>query len=346
MKQINTEKWKEFHVYDLFSTIVTGPIKSTADLEEGQTPIISSSAYNQGVAMYANIDAPFKNYLTVSYRGGGFVSYHSENFNATLNCGILLHNFEMTENVGLFLATYLTKQLSKKYNYKHIITPGRLLTEKIKLPADPNGDPDWAYIENYMKMLKYEVSKRIRNIELVKLVHKSICKSTSWKLFKVKDLFDIHPTKAYKLTNKELMDNIGKNPVIVNSGYNNGIGGFTKMSNTENGNIITFSDTTSGNTFFYQENDFVGYAHIQGLYPIGSYKDKWTKYSYLFLVSQLKTIATSLNFDYSNKLTRDAVSNFELLLPIDSQGNLDIVFMEEYMKSIEIQVNSILNNLN
>ena len=33
----------------------------------------------------------------------------------------------------------------------------------------------------------------------------------NWKAFKVGDLFDIHPTKAYGMTNAQLMDD-GENP--------------------------------------------------------------------------------------------------------------------------------------
>ena len=65
--------------------------------------------------------------------------------------------------------------------------------------------------------------------------------TSAWKEFKVKDLFDIHPTKAYNLNNSQLLDG-GENPVLANSRYNNGIGGFSSLDTTENGNMITFSD--------------------------------------------------------------------------------------------------------
>ena len=50
--------------------------------------------------------------------------------------------------------------------------------------------------------------------------------TNSWKPFVVGELFDIHPTKAYKMTNAQLMDD-GDNPVVVNSSYTNGIGGYS-----------------------------------------------------------------------------------------------------------------------
>ncbi len=83
--------------------------------------------------------------------------------------------------------------------------------------------------------------------------------TTEWKEFSIGELFDIHPTKAYKLTNSDLMSTDGKNPIVVNSSFNNGIGGYTNQDNTEKGGIVTFSDTTSAEAIFYQKKDFVGY---------------------------------------------------------------------------------------
>ena len=74
---------------------------------------------------------------------------------------------------------------------------------------------------------------------------------TSYQPFAIKKLFDIHPTKAYKLTNSKLFDIDGKNPVATNTSENHGRAGFSNLPPTEK-NIITFSDkgTKSPDTFF------------------------------------------------------------------------------------------------
>ncbi|ETJ26387.1 hypothetical protein Q604_UNBC17404G0001, partial [human gut metagenome] len=46
---------------------------------------------------------------------------------------------------------------------------------------------------------------------------------TEWKEFEIKELFTINPTKYHRLTNKDLMQDDGENPVIVNSSFNNGL---------------------------------------------------------------------------------------------------------------------------
>lgn len=169
--------------------------------------------------------------------------------------------------------------------------------------------------------------------------------TTKWGEFIVGELFDIHPTKAYKMTNNTLMERDGKNEVIVNSSFNNGVGGYTNQDNTESGNIITFSDTTSSDSIFYHENSFVGYPHIQGMYPIGKYKDCWSKYSYLFFVTIFKSRAIDLNYNYVNKFTRESASKMVLKLPINNLGELDFNYMEKFMRTLETNVSKGLERL-
>lgn len=158
-----------------------------------------------------------------------------------------------------------------------------------------------------------------------------------WKEFKIGDLFDIHPTKAYKMNNSSLLAEDGINPVVVNSCYNNGIGGYTNYECTEEGNMITFSDTTSADSIFYQKDNFVGYPHVQGMYPIGKYKDKWSEYIYLFFVTLFREKAINLNYDYVNKFTRESAKEIMIKLPVDNKENPDWNYMERYMKNIEKQ---------
>ncbi len=95
------------------------------------------------------------------------------------------------------------------------------------------------------------------------------------KLFKIKELFDIHPTKSYKMTNSQLFCDTGTVPVVTNTSENYGRYGYSNLEPTEH-DIITFSDTgtKSPESFFFQEGYFIGYPHVQGMYP---YSNQWTK---------------------------------------------------------------------
>lgn len=161
--------------------------------------------------------------------------------------------------------------------------------------------------------------------------------TSEWKEFRVGDLFDIHPTKAYKCTNAELLDG-GDTNVVVNSAYDNGIAGTSTFSPTENGNMITFSDTVDANTIFYQKSPFVGYPHVQGLYPVGKYQNAWTQGSLQYFVTVFRERALAVGFDYGNKFRRDIAANLFVKLPATPNGAPDWAYMESYMANLETKV--------
>ena len=81
------------------------------------------------------------------------------------------------------------------------------------------------------------------------------------------------------------------------------------------------------------------------MYPIGKYKDKWSKYSLLFFVSVFRNRALGLNYDYVNKFTRESAKQISIKLPVDETGNPDFSYMESYMKNLELAVSSSLTDL-
>lgn len=142
-----------------------------------------------------------------------------------------------------------------------------------------------------------------------------------FKWFRVGDLFDIRPTKSYKGNNADLFDVKGINPVLGNTSINNGIGGYSLKECTEQGGIITFSDTTTADSIFYQPKPFIGYSHVQGMYPRCN---KWSEKSLLYFLTLFKKQAIAAGFDYANKFNRRVAAEFKVLLPIKRSRIADI----------------------
>ena len=161
----------------------------------------------------------------------------------------------------------------------------------------------------------------------------------NWLEFRVGDLFNIKPTKSYTYTNAKLLDN-GTTPVVVNSAFNNGIGGYSTLDATEKGNMVTFSDTVDANTIFYQPNSFIGYPHVQGLYPIGEYENCWTEDRLKFFVSVFRKTALAKGFDYGNKFRRDIAIELKIKLPVTSNNQPDWEYMELYMQKLDEKAKS------
>ncbi|GAA7060123.1 hypothetical protein HpCHN102_01550 [Helicobacter pylori] len=153
-----------------------------------------------------------------------------------------------------------------------------------------------------------------------------------WGEFKLGDLFEIRPTKAYNLTNSHLFDNNAKNPVVTNSSLNNGISGYSSLEPTEKGNQITYSDTTTSEGIFYQKRPFIGYSHVQGLYPL-KYHEFWNEKTLLYIVTAFKKVACG-RFNYGNKFNRKIASGMPIFLPTTKNGKIDFHFMRTFINAL------------
>ncbi|NHB12985.1 type II restriction endonuclease [Helicobacter pylori] len=154
----------------------------------------------------------------------------------------------------------------------------------------------------------------------------------TWQSFKLGDLFEIRPTKAYNLTNPHLFDSNAKNPVVTNSSLNNGISGYSSLEPTEKGNQITYSDTTTSEGIFYQKRPFIGYSHVQGLYPL-KYHEFWNEKTLLYIVVAFKKVACG-RFDYGNKFNRKIASEMSIILPTNPHGGIDFNFMRTLINAL------------
>ena len=160
-----------------------------------------------------------------------------------------------------------------------------------------------------------------------------------WGEYKLGDLFEVNPTKSYKLKNDEIISENGSVPLISNSSTNNGVMGFSNLQPNNKGNTITCSDTTIGaDTMYYQENDFIGYSHIQHLV---SKSNQFNKFIGNFIIPACR-VATSNKYDYGNKFNREAMNTTKIQLPTKN-GEIDFEFMESFIAKLEADRMLMLN---
>lgn len=49
----------------------------------------------------------------------------------------------------------------EKYSYNYGMFPELVKKEEIKLPVNKNGEPDWEYMENYMKHVMQDTQSKL-----------------------------------------------------------------------------------------------------------------------------------------------------------------------------------------
>lgn len=154
-----------------------------------------------------------------------------------------------------------------------------------------------------------------------------------WGEFKLGDLFEINPTKYYRLSNEEIISVNGTVPLVSNSSVDNGVMGFSKFPANNIGNTITCSDTTIGaDTMFYQEKAFIGYSHIQHFVP----KPIMARFNRAIahIIITASRIATTKKYDYGAKFNRKEMRSTKIHLPIKS-GQINLDFMENFVAELE-----------
>ena len=154
-KKVDTREWGEFRVGELFDA-ERGKVKNIQPLTPGATPIIAAGAYNQGIAgMYA-IDSAYKNRITVSCNGAGCGStfYHPYEFNVNGDAITLIEKECMSDRAKQFVACILNATFTRKFSYEEKCSPQKALAEAMRLPIDKTGQPDWTYMEEYMRKVE------------------------------------------------------------------------------------------------------------------------------------------------------------------------------------------------
>lgn len=324
---LDLDKWGSFRISVLFPILQNGKANQGMLSDGTECFYVGAKKNDNGVMLHCAYDEDLiqKGNCIIFICNGqgsvGYANYMDVNFIGTTDI-VAGYNENLNQYNGLFIATVLCQE-RPKYSF------GRkwkthLKDTVIKLPQTLDGNPDWKYMEQYIKSLNHKPLTTMNKSENVLQLD-----IENWKEFKVGDFFDIHPTKFIEGVSAGDCVSYGV-PLVVNSAENNGIAGLCDMLPTEEGNIVTFSDTTDGNTFFYQPKPFIGFAHVQGMYPKTR---KWSKEELLFL-STIMMFDSKGKYSYGRKMRRDIILEIKIKLPVDKTGNPDWQFMKNYIKSL------------
>ena len=155
---IDTRKWTPFSIGELFTN--NRPEKRAFnDYSEGSIPFVASGNYNNGVKGYVepkkNEIPDSRNCITVSAVDGS-AFYQDADFlgrgGGGSSINILRHK-KLNEYIGIFLSVVIGKTCSK-YKFDDMCSAAALKKEIIYLPSI-NNEPDWEYMEMYIKNMPY-----------------------------------------------------------------------------------------------------------------------------------------------------------------------------------------------
>ena len=159
-------KWKHFLIRDLFPILVPGKSKGLNHIEKVENGInyLGATNQNNGVLCFVTTDKDLvqKGNCIAFIRNGegsmGYSVYKAEDFIATSDI-TLGYNEHLNKYIGTFITT-VADRIRGKYNFGYKRSATRLAKEVLTLPADENSNPDWEYMDNYMRNIE---NKQILN---------------------------------------------------------------------------------------------------------------------------------------------------------------------------------------
>ncbi len=337
MTRIDTSNWKDFRIGDLFVVLNgSGITKKEIYEHSGELPAIQSGKENNGCIGF--IDENYcrsRNYkisdgmcLTVARSGSsGFVAFQSEKCVVGDSAKILQPKFLANRERLLFLRVMLLVNMSK-YAYDDKVTYENYVNDSIKLPVVPEGNPDWNYIELYIRDVEEKLTDRIVLLGKENSQHKT--NSNSWGVFRIGDLF--HIVKGTRLTKANMIP--GDINFIGASSINNGI--TAQIGNKEHihpANTITVTYNGSVGQAFYQPQPFWASDDVNVLYP----KFDLTPTIAMFFLPVIRQVGK--RYAFIDKWELETMEKDEILLPTKN-GHPDWKYMNNYIEKISKKVNN------
>lgn len=334
---IDVSKWGKFRIGDLFE-VLKGSRLTKADKKDGNINFVSTSIFNNGVInkIGNNEHIHPANTIVVVYDGHatGRAYYQDEPYWASDSVNVLYPKFTLTRNIAMYLIT-IFETVGKEFVYTNKWTQEKMIQTFLSLPITSSGEPDWDYMESYMKDVMDESEKNIANLKKIDDTKQSI-EVNGWGEFRVGDLLNME--KQIELSPIDAFNNNTQNeityPFYGQSSVNNGIIdyyylGEDLLNNINSEHCIMIHSNTHlayyVNTPFYLKDG-------HGATTIFT-NDHLTESSTFFIITVLNK-AMFDKFDYDTKATKEKLENLIIKLPITSTGEPDWQYMESYMKAV------------
>lgn len=159
--KLSEKKWEAFNVNYIFPYIQRGKRLKKGDHKAGNIPYVSSTMMNNGVDNFiSNKEGKrFDNCITIANSGSvGASFYHQYEFIGSDHI-TAFKNEKFNKYIYLFLATIVSR-ISDKYSFNREINDFRISNEKVLLPVNEDGNPDYEYMEQYIKNIMCNQYKR------------------------------------------------------------------------------------------------------------------------------------------------------------------------------------------
>ncbi|MDI9357936.1 MAG: hypothetical protein QM528_03185 [Phycisphaerales bacterium] len=336
--QLTDRAWKQFKIEAIFN-IDNCKCSKVSALEKGIIPYVGATNNNNGVINFVKAEKKLitkGNCIAFICDGEGSVGYSVYKFedfigSTTIKVG---RNDKLNKYNGIFITT-VADTIRNKYNFGFKRNEKHLKNEILTLPSNKKGDPDFDFMELFIKqkeenkLKEYEkyITERIEEIKFFKEV--PLLDEKEWKSFSLDYFFNVYT--GGDLIIQKVKD--GNFPVISHSKENNGIAVYSKLISGRRlfNSSSTISLADRGNFWTTtQPLDFYIGTRVKAL----EFRVNPNKFILKFFCVMINK--QNIKFSYGNNAT-SKTDKINILLPIGKNGDPDYDYMENYIKKIEYE---------
>ncbi|SNV00480.1 Restriction enzyme BgcI subunit beta [Megamonas hypermegale] len=281
------KKWHQYQINDLFDVVYGVNLELNACIETTKKDpdsvnFVSRSKDNNGVTAYVKLIEGLKpqdaGIITVASGGSSVLSTFVQNepFYSGRDLYLLIPKSKYKKNMSMEVKLYICTIIMKnKYRYSFGRQANKTLPYiELKLPTK-NHEPDWNFMENYIKSLHHKpLTTKNHNYDVLPLIY------DDWKEFILNDIFELRGGFYNKKPEHSIE---GKIPFLASTESNNGVTEFysledikswDKIGNEDNtlekklyqGNCIAVTVNGSVCNAFYQKEQFTCSHDITAFY--------------------------------------------------------------------------------
>lgn len=338
--KLEDHNWKVFRLEDIFEC-TKGVYLPTETVIDGNIPFVTAKVGNNGINRFIGNGILFdgnkitieKIRLSAYYQPCAF--YCSHDVSVVWN-----------EHINRFNAHFIAAMIMRngsKYSYGRQAQLNVVKRESIMLPVTEKGEPDYQFMEDYIRELidikrkqyKDFVDKQVNRIKLDSANrgggYSNDLNSQEWKLFRIGDLFTVKRPIA---RNKDDYSE-GNIPFVASGAINNGVMKCCEPKTGETldkGKCITVSPVDGSS--FYQPSAFLGRGGA-GSSVLMLYNDNINCYSGQFISRMI--FQTCSKYTYGHMGNKDSISREYVQLPVTSDGEPDYIYMELFEKRLMVK---------
>lgn len=332
-KSLNDVEWKLFSINNIIDNINIAKSSDFGKLKEGQTVFIGRQETNNGIQGF--VDSNYNenaNCITISMVATKMMSFWQSWDFATSQNILILRNCNFNKYNAKFICSILNKYILTKYDYGKPVKLGTFPKEKIMLPINSKGEPDYEFMEEYIREKETELKQEYKTYiqkRVAQLQKKVDIENKEWKNFEINDIFSIKSGK--RLTKSDM--HTGNIPFVSASAENNGITNFINNKNDSiDSNVLGVNYDGNGGMVisFYHPYKTIFSDSVKRFHLKNIDDDK-----YILLFCKMSILKQRDKYRYGYKFNETRMKRQNIMLPINSKNEPDYEFMHNYMLYLE-----------